>query len=175
MRKNIFLILILSLLIGCTLRTYSVVKERVDQDLCGNRGYLKGSAPLPKERKTTRTTQVIELELFPPIKFEKLHPEKKLEEKEDKKLWGNLGYIERKKVVLQEAQKPPTKTRIEKYTIQKNDTLQKISKKFYGTTKYWQRIYEANRSILKDPNSIYPGQVINIPLEELKEPKSDLK
>ena len=31
---------------GCTVRTYTVVKERVDQDLTeGNRGYFQGTPP----------------------------------------------------------------------------------------------------------------------------------
>ncbi|MCX7662077.1 MAG: LysM peptidoglycan-binding domain-containing protein, partial [Candidatus Omnitrophica bacterium] len=46
------------------------------------------------------------------------------------------------------------------------DTLQKISLKFYGTTKKWKRIFNANKDIIKSPDKIYPGQVINIPLEE---------
>ena len=70
----------------------------------------------------------------------------------------------------------------QKYTVEKNDTLQKISQKFYGTTKKWMRIYEANKDVLKTPDRVYPGQVLNIPKEEikasveaLKEPKENLK
>jgi nucleoid-associated protein YgaU len=69
----------------------------------------------------------------------------------------------------------PETVNIQKYTVQKGDTLQKISKKFYGTTKKWTKIYEANKDIIKGPNKIYPGQAINIPVEPLKEPKENLK
>ncbi|MEI6631878.1 MAG: LysM peptidoglycan-binding domain-containing protein, partial [bacterium] len=53
----------------------------------------------------------------------------------------------------------------EKYTVGKNDTLQKISKEFYGTTKKWLKIYEANKALLKGPDKIYPGQVLSIPID----------
>jgi LysM repeat protein len=51
----------------------------------------------------------------------------------------------------------------EEYTVQKDDTLQKISKKFYGSYSKWPRIYEANTSVIEDPNRIKPGIVIHIP------------
>ena len=51
------------------------------------------------------------------------------------------------------------------YTIQKNDTLQKISKKFYGTTRKWQILYEENRDVLKGPDKVYPGITIKLPNE----------
>ncbi|PIQ88790.1 MAG: hypothetical protein COV72_06520 [Candidatus Omnitrophica bacterium CG11_big_fil_rev_8_21_14_0_20_42_13] len=49
------------------------------------------------------------------------------------------------------------------YTVEKNDTLQKISQKFYGTTKKWKKIYDANTDTLKSPDKVYPGQKLNIP------------
>ncbi|MBE8359521.1 LysM peptidoglycan-binding domain-containing protein, partial [Leptospira interrogans serovar Pomona] len=33
----------------------------------------------------------------------------------------------------------------------------------YGTAKLWRRIYEANRSKIRNPNLIYPKQVLLIP------------
>lgn len=176
-------LLFIFVLSGCVVRTYPLTKERIDQDLTtGNRGYLQGQVPTGemKERKTTRTTQAIEIELHPPIKFEKM-PKEKIEGKissqatEDKEARGNRGYITQS--VTPEIAEPEAITgpSFEKYTVQKNDTLQKISQKFYGTTKKWAKVYEANKDVLKGPNKIYPGQVINIPLEELKEPKENLK
>jgi len=153
---------------GCVVRTYSLTRERADQDITGNRGYLEGEAPTgeEKEKKTTRTTQMVEIEFHSPIKFERLpgkqYAEAKTEEKtRDQTLWGNRGYITASNI-------PETKelapvANVEKYTVQKGDTLQKISKKFYGTTKKWHKIYEANQDKLKGPNKIYPGQTINIP------------
>ena len=57
---------------------------------------------------------------------------------------------------------------MKKYTVIKGDTLQKISKKFYGTTKRWMEIYNVNKNVLKSPDAIHPGQVINIPVKEIK-------
>lgn len=50
------------------------------------------------------------------------------------------------------------------YVVAKGDTLQKISKKFYGTTKNWKKIYEANRKTLKDgPDQLTVGTKLIIP------------
>jgi len=49
------------------------------------------------------------------------------------------------------------------YTVVKGDTLSKISKHFYGNANQWKRIFEANRGLLKDPDKIFPGQVLRIP------------
>lgn len=50
------------------------------------------------------------------------------------------------------------------YTVKRGDNLSKIAKAFYGSGALWPRIYEANREdIGKDPNLIYPGQVLTIP------------
>ena len=49
------------------------------------------------------------------------------------------------------------------YKVKKKDTLQKISKKFFGTTKKWYAIYELNKDKLKSPDKVFPGQIIRIP------------
>jgi nucleoid-associated protein YgaU len=49
------------------------------------------------------------------------------------------------------------------YTVQRGDTLQKISQKIYGTTKNWQKIFDANKSKLKKPDMIVVGMVLQIP------------
>jgi nucleoid-associated protein YgaU len=41
--------------------------------------------------------------------------------------------------------------------------LSKIAKQEYGNANEWNRIFEANKDILKDPNKIYPGQKLKIP------------
>ena len=45
----------------------------------------------------------------------------------------------------------------------KGDNLSKIAKKFYGDANQYNKIFEANREVIKDPNLIYPGQKIRIP------------
>lgn len=167
---RLFLLVLSSIFIfsGCVVRTYKVTKDRVDQNLtAGNRGYLQGEAPARegKERKTTRTTQVVELELHPIVKFEKFPKQKPVEiTEEDQEVTGNRGYIMQSQTPV--IREPVVVAKIEKYTVQKGDTLQKISKKFYGTSKKWTKIYEANKVALRGPDKIYPGQAINIPTNE---------
>lgn len=51
------------------------------------------------------------------------------------------------------------------YEIKKGDTLGAIAKQFYGNASQYMRIFEANREIISDPDKIYPGQKIRIPLD----------
>lgn len=49
------------------------------------------------------------------------------------------------------------------YTVEKNDTLQKISKKHYDSYAKWNKIYEANKNVLKSPDKLKPGMTLRIP------------
>jgi nucleoid-associated protein YgaU len=49
------------------------------------------------------------------------------------------------------------------YTIAKGDSLSKIAKHFYGDAKLWRKIFAANSATIKNPDLIFPGQVITIP------------
>jgi nucleoid-associated protein YgaU len=49
------------------------------------------------------------------------------------------------------------------YEVQSGDTLSAIAKKELGDANAYKRIFEANRPMLKDPDEIYPGQVLLIP------------
>ena len=49
------------------------------------------------------------------------------------------------------------------YTVKKGDYLSKIAKEVYGNANKYNIIFEANKPMLKDPNLIYPGQVLVIP------------
>jgi len=171
-----------SLLSGCVVRSYKVVKDRVDQDLsAGNRGFLKGDAAEPADRKPTRTTRVIEVEFYSPVKVDK-EPvagfrDSSVDTPTQDQEWGNRGYISgtpvdqgeelstRKKAKRSRQTETPAEAGMQAYVVQKGDTLQKISAKFYGTTKRWKKIYDANADVLKGPDKIYPGQTINIPTE----------
>ena len=48
-------------------------------------------------------------------------------------------------------------------TVEKGDTLSAISKRVYGDPNKYQKIFDANKPMLKDVNKIYPGQVLRIP------------
>ena len=49
------------------------------------------------------------------------------------------------------------------YTVKRGDSLSKIAKRVYGDPMKYTKIFEANKPMLKDPNLIYPGQVLRIP------------
>ena len=49
------------------------------------------------------------------------------------------------------------------YTVVAGDSLSKIAKREYGDGNAWNRIYEANRDIIKNPDLIYPGQTLEDP------------
>lgn len=49
------------------------------------------------------------------------------------------------------------------HTVETGDTLSKIAKEHYGSANKYQEIFEANKPMLKDPDKIYPGQVLRIP------------
>lgn len=141
---------------GCVARTYNLTRDRVDQDLSsslGNRGYLTGQAPETKERATTRTVRVFEIELGKTKGPKAACP-----------ATTPLGTnIEEPAAGFGETPDETLAQGFEKYTVAKNDTLQKISKIFYGTTKRWMKIYNANKDVLSAPDKLYPGQTLNIP------------
>lgn len=60
---------------------------------------------------------------------------------------------------------PPMKAPevVREYTIEPGDTLSAIAKKFYGNASDWKKIYEANKTKIKNPDLIYPGDKIIIP------------
>ncbi|MDV3469925.1 LysM peptidoglycan-binding domain-containing protein [Stenotrophomonas sp. C3(2023)] len=49
------------------------------------------------------------------------------------------------------------------YTVVAGDSLSKIAKAHLGDANAWNRIFEANRDQLSDPDKIQPGQVLKLP------------
>lgn len=49
------------------------------------------------------------------------------------------------------------------HVVQSGDTLSKIAQKYYGDPALYDKIFQANRDVLKDPNKIFPGQKLKIP------------
>lgn len=49
------------------------------------------------------------------------------------------------------------------YTVVRGDTLSAIAQKLLGSASKYPAIFEANKPMLKDPDLIYPGQVLRIP------------
>ncbi len=52
------------------------------------------------------------------------------------------------------------------YTVKKGDTLSAIAKETLGNANKYPLIFEANKPMLKDPDKIYPGQVLRIPVAD---------
>lgn len=59
---------------------------------------------------------------------------------------------------------PQPKTSPKTYRVAAGDTLWFIAKKFYGDGSQYQKIFKSNRDKVRDPNLIFPGQVLTIPV-----------
>lgn len=59
---------------------------------------------------------------------------------------------------------PAPKTKPRTHKVVRGDTLWAIAKKFYGKGSQYPKIYNANKDKVKNPNLIYPGQVLTIPV-----------
>lgn len=55
----------------------------------------------------------------------------------------------------------PSKERT--HTVASGDTLSSIAKQYYGDAAKWTKIFEANRDVLPDANSLKLGQRLKIP------------
>ncbi|MCD6134792.1 MAG: LysM peptidoglycan-binding domain-containing protein [Candidatus Omnitrophica bacterium] len=171
---------VLFLVSGCLVRTYTVEKPRTDLEVRGNRGYIAGgekkeqavsSSRLGKTRKYT----VVEIELGKSKREIKKETSEKASLSQSQPPLSEVPATSNveEEVVFKEStssKKEEEKTgftneqpEYKMYTVKKNDTLQKISRRFYGTTRRWLKIYKANKDILKSPDRVYPGQVLKIP------------
>lgn len=54
------------------------------------------------------------------------------------------------------------------HTVETGENLSEIAKAHYGNANKYPVIFEANKPMLKDPDKIYPGQVLRIPHLERK-------
>ncbi|MGA0333423.1 MAG: LysM peptidoglycan-binding domain-containing protein [Kiritimatiellia bacterium] len=69
-----------------------------------------------------------------------------------------------------ETQPPPDSVRavestVRTYTVQRGDTLSRISQKMYGEASKWRMIYDANREKIPNQNALRLGTVLVIPNE----------
>lgn len=76
-----------------------------------------------------------------------------------------LKETEKKKTTKKESKpkRPVAKKETKTYTVKSGDCLWNIAKKFYGNGAQYTKIYNANKGKIKNPNLIYPGQVLTIP------------
>ena len=69
----------------------------------------------------------------------------------------------------QPSQSPAAKTAAsatQQYIVKGGDTLSKLAERFYNSVSKWEKIYEANRDALKNPNYIFIGQKLIIPADD---------
>ena len=75
---------------------------------------------------------------------------------------GNVEGVEQ--VNIDGLKAPAVEEKAQYYVIERGDTLSGIAKKHYGNAMDYPKIFEANREVIKDPDLIFPGQKIRIPL-----------
>ena len=186
LNKNLVLVVLSVFAAGCGMEanTYVMTKERVGYNKIGNGGCIMGKcAPAPAPKETTRKIYV--LELTKPV------PESEVQKIEQKAVVAitettpapvvNAAPAPSAPAVVPASTQPPARVvpvigdqpvpavqnggsvSAQMYTVQKDDTLQKISKKVYGTYGRWYKIYQANKDKIKNPNFVRPGTVLNIP------------
>ena len=63
---------------------------------------------------------------------------------------------------------PPAqeKQQVRYHTVISGECLTELAQKYYGSTKYWKKIYNANDAILPNPHIIRAGQELRIPTME---------
>ncbi|WP_439885070.1 peptidoglycan-binding protein LysM [Pseudomonas syringae] len=76
---------------------------------------------------------------------------------------GNIEGVEKVDDQMTVASSAPAATESKFYEVKKGDTLSKISKEMYGDANKYQKIFDANKPMLKDVDKIYPGQKLRIP------------
>ncbi|SHN28704.1 LysM domain-containing protein [Pseudomonas asturiensis] len=78
---------------------------------------------------------------------------------------GNIKGVEKvdDQMTLAAGSAPAASAESRFYEVKKGDTLSAISKQMYGDPNKYQKIFDANKPMLKDVDKIYPGQTLRIP------------
>jgi nucleoid-associated protein YgaU len=158
---------------GLSLRAYTEDNPRVDTKVEGNAGYIMGTPPAEALKPIDKTRRFYVVELSK--EAEDVEAEEMVVSQTTttnyRSSYDDDSYDQRttRKTSYQTTTpaskimaKAPT---FSKYTVEKGDTLQKISKKFYDSYSKWTKIYEVNKDVIPNPNSIKPGIVLRIPQE----------
>lgn len=59
--------------------------------------------------------------------------------------------------------KPVVQASFKKVIVQEGEWLYNISRREYGNSQGWIKIYNANKALIKNPDLIYPNQELVIP------------
>lgn len=188
-----FVVVLLTVLAlsGCV-TVEKVMRDRVDQDLSGNRGYVEGKSDQPPVTKSA-TREYVDVKVEIPTWEELTAPAKrKPVEKSESSVGGNRGYIAETVVkepqayeseYTQEPQAAEKETATVAeisapvlYKVKEGDSLGKIAKKFYKKESKWTLIYEANKDKIKNPQRIKVGAELIIPgVEEAQKESKYIK
>jgi nucleoid-associated protein YgaU len=206
--KALMVVLAAGVLAGCStvkqieVRSYIQDKERVDQEMEGNAGYIFGTPkePVVKSAKTTRRVYVVEFSKSadkvavqektvvdqssaaqPAVEADSAQPALESSVAEEPVVYESEPVMEEPaaqepRVEIPRIDDEPAAEEARQnaasssggyteYTVTKDDTLQKIAKKFYNSYSKWTKIYEANKEKIKSPDHIKPGMTIKIPNE----------
>ncbi len=170
LNKNLALITLVIFAAGCGLetRTYVMTKDRVGLDQnSGNVGCVVGKCPpAPAPAKTTRKIYVLEItKPVPESEVQKIERTavNAITESVETPPVSNIAPVESAPAAVPAAVQNGGNMQAQTYTVQKDDTLQKISKKLFGSYAKWYKIYEANKDKIKNPNMLKPGTVLTIP------------
>jgi nucleoid-associated protein YgaU len=55
------------------------------------------------------------------------------------------------------------KAATQQYVVKPGDTLARLAEQFYSSASKWEKIYEANKEQVKNPNYIFVGMKLTIP------------
>ncbi|MFH1772092.1 MAG: LysM peptidoglycan-binding domain-containing protein [Candidatus Omnitrophota bacterium] len=172
--KRLWIIFAVIFMGGCLLRTYTVQKPRPkDEEYEKRRKYMRDDDEDKDNWADTQTITVVEFETggHGPEKSEPKGSGAGVEDESgslyeeidtsdeylDSSDYDEVDEYESDADSVGEEQEPQL------YIIQKNDTLQKVSQKFYGTTKKYMFLYKQNSDVLKSPDAVRPGMTIKIP------------
>ena len=139
---------------GCRTAIRVTEVPRVDLELSGgNRGYLIGTPPEASQLKTTR--QMVEMTIEIPSLYN------------PKRTGAPVGL---EGIAPPEMESPEAEAKTpphyDTYVVQKGESLWSIAAKpeIYGRARYWQRIFDANRDLLKgSPDRLRAGMTLKIP------------
>lgn len=180
LNKKLVLMTLVIFAAGCGLetRTYVMTKDRVGLDQNnGNGGCVVGKCPpAPAPQKTTRKIYVLEItKPVPESEVQKIEQTavNAITEPVEKSPTSNAAPTQSASAASEKLGSSPQAGAVatpnggnmqaRDYTVQKDDTLQKISKKLFGSYGKWYKIYEANKNKIKNPNILKPGTVLTIP------------
>ena len=188
LNKNLVLIALVVFATGCGLetRTYVMTKDRVGLDQNGNAGCVVGKCAPVVPTKTTRKVYVLEItKPVPESEVQKIE-QTAVTAIVDTPATSNGAAAANtpaaavnpqpaaapERVIPVVGDEPASAATVDQagasapagtYTVLKDDTLQKISKKVYGTYGKWYSIYKANKDKISNPNFVKPGTVLTIP------------